>query len=202
VPVADPRRRRIHEAPSASPIVSPIYPLGHRPEPTRITASRFAGPGAVSMFEYFSARNSDTDYDSKVLGELDKAIALDPTNIHAYQTKGQFLLTSGRPREALRVIDAGLAVDSNSAPLLAMRSAAHTNLRRVEEAKSDIRPAMLLSPRDPSMPMWNISLRTLSSVSETLRRCDRSLQEGDRRGLPRLSRLSQSGRCGRASRRR
>jgi glutathione transport system ATP-binding protein len=34
VPVADPRRRRIHEAPSASPIVSPIYPLAHRPEPS------------------------------------------------------------------------------------------------------------------------------------------------------------------------
>ena len=34
VPVADPRRRRIHEAPNASPIVSPIYPLGHRPEPS------------------------------------------------------------------------------------------------------------------------------------------------------------------------
>ncbi len=34
VPVADPRRRRIHEAPSASPIVSPIYPLGRRPEPS------------------------------------------------------------------------------------------------------------------------------------------------------------------------
>ncbi len=34
VPVADPRRRRIHEAPSATPIVSPIYPLGHRPEPS------------------------------------------------------------------------------------------------------------------------------------------------------------------------
>jgi ABC-type glutathione transport system ATPase component len=34
VPVADPRRRRIHEAPSAIPIVSPIYPLGRRPEPS------------------------------------------------------------------------------------------------------------------------------------------------------------------------
>jgi peptide/nickel transport system ATP-binding protein/glutathione transport system ATP-binding protein len=34
VPVADPRRRRIHEAPSLSPIVSPIYPLGHGPEPS------------------------------------------------------------------------------------------------------------------------------------------------------------------------
>jgi ABC-type glutathione transport system ATPase component len=34
VPIADPRRRRIHEAPSVTPIVSPIYPLGRRPEPS------------------------------------------------------------------------------------------------------------------------------------------------------------------------
>jgi len=114
-----------------------------------------AGAGAVSMFEYFAARNSDVDADSKIPAQLDKAIALDPENIHAYRTKGQFLVTSGRPREALRVIDAGLAVDPNSAQLCAMRRMAHTSLRRFEEAKSDLRQAMLLSPRDPSMPMWN-----------------------------------------------
>ena len=34
VPVADPRRRRIHEAPSAKPIASPIFPLGRKPEPS------------------------------------------------------------------------------------------------------------------------------------------------------------------------
>jgi len=114
-----------------------------------------AGAAAVSMFEYFSGRNPDTDTDSKVTDQVDKAIALDPANIHAYRTKGQFLLFSRHPREALRVIDAGLAADSNSAPLLAMRSEAHTSLHRFEEAKADIRQAMLLSPRDPSMPMWN-----------------------------------------------
>jgi peptide/nickel transport system ATP-binding protein/glutathione transport system ATP-binding protein len=35
VPVADPRRRRIHETPSAKPIASPIFPLGHQPQPSR-----------------------------------------------------------------------------------------------------------------------------------------------------------------------
>jgi adenylate cyclase len=114
-----------------------------------------AGAAAASMSEYFAARNLDPDTDSKILGQVDRAIALDPGNIHAYRTKGQLLLTSGRPREALRAIDAGLAVDPDSSPLLAMRSAAHTSLRRFEEAKSDIRQAMLLSPRDPSMAMWN-----------------------------------------------
>jgi ABC-type glutathione transport system ATPase component len=34
VPAADPRRRRIHEAPSAKPLASPIFPLGHKPEPS------------------------------------------------------------------------------------------------------------------------------------------------------------------------
>jgi ABC-type glutathione transport system ATPase component len=34
VPVADPKRRRIHEAPSAKPLASPIFPLGHKPEPS------------------------------------------------------------------------------------------------------------------------------------------------------------------------
>jgi ABC-type oligopeptide transport system ATPase subunit len=48
VPVADPRRRRIHEAPSAMPIVSPIFPLGHQPEPSRydeVTPSHFVLKG-------------------------------------------------------------------------------------------------------------------------------------------------------------
>ena len=34
VPAADPRRRRIHEAPSAKSLASPIFPLGHKPEPS------------------------------------------------------------------------------------------------------------------------------------------------------------------------
>ena len=34
VPVADPRRRRIHENPTVSPIPSPIFPLGHRVAPS------------------------------------------------------------------------------------------------------------------------------------------------------------------------
>ncbi len=32
VPIADPRRRRIHENPSSTPILSPIFPVGHQPE--------------------------------------------------------------------------------------------------------------------------------------------------------------------------
>jgi len=34
VPIADPRRRRIHEAPGAKPLASPIFPVGYRAEPS------------------------------------------------------------------------------------------------------------------------------------------------------------------------
>jgi ABC-type oligopeptide transport system ATPase subunit len=34
VPVADPRRRRIHEAPGAKSLASPIFPIGYRAEPS------------------------------------------------------------------------------------------------------------------------------------------------------------------------
>jgi adenylate cyclase len=150
-----------------------------------------AGAAAVSMFEYFSGRDPDTDTDLKVTDQLDKAIALDPANIHAYRTKGQFLLTSRHPREALRVIDAGLAVDSNSAPLLAMRSEAHTSLHRFEEAKSDIRQAMLLSPRDPSMPMWNNLFADaelgLGRYDSAIEACKKAIDGGYRVFLPYLN---------------
>ena len=150
-----------------------------------------AGAAAVSMFEYFSGRNSDTDTALKVTDQVDKAIALDPANIHAYRTKGQFLLSSGRPREALRVIDAGLAVDSNSAALLAMRSEARTSLHRFEEAKSDIRQAMLLSPREPSMPMWNNLFAAaelgLGRYDAAIEACKKAIDGGYRVFLPYLN---------------
>jgi adenylate cyclase len=150
-----------------------------------------AGAAAVSMFEYFSGRNSDTGTDLKVTDQVDKAIALDPANIHAYRTKGQFLLSSGRPREALRVIDAGLAVDSNSASLLAMRSEARTSLHRFEEAKSDIRQAMLLSPREPSMPMWNNLFAAaelgLGRYDAAIEACKKAIDGGYRVFLPYLN---------------
>jgi ABC-type glutathione transport system ATPase component len=34
VPVADPRRRRIHEAPSSKPLASPIFPIGYAAKPS------------------------------------------------------------------------------------------------------------------------------------------------------------------------
>ena len=113
-----------------------------------------AGKANTTLFEYIYAPRADTDYDAAILGLVDRAIALDRGNIDAYRTKGQYLRVSGRPKDAVRALDAGLAIDPNAAGLLATRSTSNDYLGRFEQAKSDIQQAMLLSPRDPAMSQW------------------------------------------------
>jgi adenylate cyclase len=120
------------------------------------SSEALAGDAYTYGIEYaFGSRNSETDYDAKILGQADRAIALDPNNTQAYVARGHYLLTSSRPHDALRAADAGLAVDPNSAPLHAWRSIAETYLGQFEKAKSDVLQAMRLSPRDPSMSQWH-----------------------------------------------
>jgi adenylate cyclase len=133
-----------------------------------------AGKAATTLFEYIYAPRADIDYDAAILGPADKAIALDRDNIHAYRTKGQYLGVSARPEDAVRALDAGLAIHPNAAALLAMRSSPKYYLRRFEEAKSDIQQAMLLSPRDPAMSQW-FNLRADTELG--LGRFDEALED-------------------------
>lgn len=98
------------------------------------------------------------DYDAKILGQDDQAIALAPDNFRAYTTKSFYLGMSRRFAEAIRAADAGLAINPNYAPLYTTRHGAEMSLGRFEQAKSDIQQAMRLSPRDPGMPMWQLQL--------------------------------------------
>jgi adenylate cyclase len=78
--------------------------------------------------------------------------------MEAYIAKATYLFVSHRANEALEVADAGLAVDPNYARLYASRAVAETGLGRFEEAKSDLRQALRLSPRDPEMGFWIFAL--------------------------------------------
>jgi tetratricopeptide (TPR) repeat protein len=107
---------------------------------------------------YYQWGTAHTDYDAKVLGQVDRAIALAPDNVWAYFTKTMYLNATGRPNEGLRAADEGLAINPNYAPLYNARGFAKINLGRFEEAKSDIFQAMRLSPRDPTMGLWRTNL--------------------------------------------
>jgi adenylate cyclase len=103
----------------------------------------------------FGWTNPDTDYEAKILGQADRAIALTPHNPWNYSTKSVYLTNTGRAKEGLRVADAAIAINPNYASEYAYRSIAETVLGQFEQAKSDIQQAMRLSPRDPRMGPWH-----------------------------------------------
>ena len=122
-------------------------------------ADALAGNAFTYQAEYFYGwTTTETDYDAKVLGQADRAIALAPDNARAYWVKSQHLFIMQRPNEALRAADAGLAINPNMASLYAARGFAEVSLGRFERAKSDAQHAMRLSPRDTYFGFWHVAL--------------------------------------------
>ncbi len=107
-----------------------------------------AGEAQTYLTAYFNGwTTTGTDYGAKVLGQADRAIALAPNNIRAYNVN-----------EALRAADAGLAVNPNMASLYSPRSMAEISLGRFKQAKSDAQQAVRLSPRDPNIGLFHVNL--------------------------------------------
>ena len=104
-----------------------------------------------------------TDYDAKVLGQLNRAISLDRHNVWAYYVKTIYLAITNRANEALASAQAGLAIDPNFARLYVARAVAENFLGRSEDAKSDVHQAMRLSPRDPEVAWWHGELARAES---------------------------------------
>jgi adenylate cyclase len=119
-------------------------------------ADALVGSASTYMYEYVLGwTDPETDYDAKILGQADRSIALARNNTWAFGVKSAYLNMTLRPNDALRAANAGLALNSNYAYLLAQRSTAETYLGQFEQAKSDIQQAMRLSPRDPRMGTWH-----------------------------------------------
>ena len=129
---------------------------------------------------YFQWSTNATDYDAKVLGQVDQAIALVPDNVWAYWVKSFYLDGSNRPNEGLRAADEGLAINPNYAQLYNARGYAEINLGQYGQAKSDLLQAMRLSPRDPAIGLWQTSSSRRRTRPRPFRRRDRPNPPGDR----------------------
>ncbi len=121
-------------------------------------ADALAGEAASYAFEHLFFPNLETDYDAKVIGQADRAIALAPENMRAYWAKGVYLARTRRADESLRTAEAGLAINPNYAALYSIRSTAKSSLGKFEQAKSDAQQAMRLSPRDPSIGLFHVQM--------------------------------------------
>jgi adenylate cyclase len=111
-----------------------------------------AGGAYTYVQEYSGWRNPETDYDAKILGPTDRAIALAPDTGWAYYVKGVYLYYSHRADKAIAAADAGLAINPNF-PLWGVRGNANLFDGRFEQAKSDQLQAIKLSPHDPLMAL-------------------------------------------------
>jgi adenylate cyclase len=115
-------------------------------------AAAIAGLAFTYFVEYiFGYGNPGTDYDAKILGQADRAIALAPDYDLAYEAKGAYLAMSRRYDEAIRAANAGLAVNPNNHDFYHTRAGAEISLGHFDEAKSDLQQAIRLSPHDPLM---------------------------------------------------
>jgi adenylate cyclase len=118
-----------------------------------------AGNAYAYLLEYTRGWGAaGTDYEAKILGQADRAIALAPDNVRAYYVKSLYLTSSQRATEGLSAADAGLAINPDDPPLRRARGAAEVVLGRYEQAISDVRQAMRLSPRDPRIGLWLVDL--------------------------------------------
>ena len=122
-------------------------------------ADALAGDAMTYMVDYlYGWSPAGTDYDGKVIGQADRAIALAPDDVRGYYPKSVYLRMSNRAKEAVQVAGAGLAVNPNSNQLYGARSAAEVALGRFEQAKSDAQESIRLSPRDPQVGLRYVTL--------------------------------------------
>ena len=120
-------------------------------------ADALAGSAGTYFQAYFLGwGDPGTDYEAKVLGQANRAIALAPDNVRAYRVKADYLSLSRRFNEALGAADAGLAVNPNDVFLLEPRTTAENSLGRFEQAKADAERAMRLSPRGPEFGVFHL----------------------------------------------
>ena len=117
--------------------------------------------GSAQMY-YVDRQNGwgdpGTDYEAKVFGQANRAIALAPDSARGYVAKAHYLNMSGRPSEALGVTDVGLAINPNFVPLYFPRAVALNSLGRFEQAKADAERAMRLSPHDPYIGAFHVDV--------------------------------------------
>jgi adenylate cyclase len=122
-------------------------------------ADALAGDAYVYLVDYlYSWSPAGTDYEGKIIGQADRAIALAPDDPRSYYPKSVYLRMTHRENESIQVADDGLAVNPNSNQLYGGRGQAEVALGRFDQAISDAEQAIRLSPRDPQVGSRHVTL--------------------------------------------
>jgi adenylate cyclase len=111
--------------------------------------------GRTNVLRWGSA---DLNLTPKILALSERALELDPHNVTAYIAKSiYYYWFDPRLNEVIRIANAGLAIDANSAALHAARGAAEQYLGRSIESLADVEEARRLNAHDPEVMMFGSS---------------------------------------------
>jgi adenylate cyclase len=122
-------------------------------------ADALAGDAMTYQVDYlYGWSPAGTDYEGKVIGQANRAISLAPDDWRGYWPKSSYLRMSNRAIEALQVADDGLATNPNSSNLYQARSFAEVALGHFDQAISDVKQAIRLSPRDPQVGLRHVTI--------------------------------------------
>ena len=123
-------------------------------------AAALAGDAYTYMLDFdYGWTNPQTDYDAKIIGQADRALALAPDTTGGVRCEGAYLMhfRTARRRRSTSPTPVSPSIQILPASMRA-RAIAETGLGRFEQAKSDLRQAMRLSPRDPRMGLWHFAI--------------------------------------------
>jgi adenylate cyclase len=138
-------------------------------------ADALAGDAMTYQVDYlYGWSHAGTDYEGKVIGQADRAIALAPDDARAYYPKSTYLRMTHRANESIQVANDGLATNPNSSQLYSARSQAEAALGRFDQAISDAEQAIRLSPRDPQVGLRYV---IIGDAEVGLGRLDAAIEE-------------------------
>jgi adenylate cyclase len=138
-------------------------------------ADALAGDAFVYQVDYlYGWSPAGTDFEGKVIGQADRAIALAPDDPRGYYPKSTYLRMTHRANESIQVADDGLATNPNSSQLYSARSQADAALGRFDQAISDAEQAIRLSPRDPQVGLRYV---VIGDAEVGLLRLDAAIEE-------------------------
>ena len=138
-------------------------------------ADALAGDAMTYQVDYlYGWSPAGTDYEGKIIGQADRAIALAPDDARAYYPKSTYLRMTHRANESIQVANDGLATNPNSSQLYSARSQAEAELGRFDQAISDAEQAIRLSPRDPQVGLRYV---IIGDAEVGLGRLDAAIEE-------------------------
>lgn len=104
---------------------------------------------------YHAANNffEDGDYE-RALAEYDRALQVNPDNVHALRGRARSLMQLGRNDEALAAFDSAIAGEPGFAGAYANRGILNDRMGRYEKAIADYEKALALDPELAEGPHW------------------------------------------------